>query len=491
MNRSIQKFIKVYGCTCLLWWIGAVTLYAEAAKPNFIIIFTDDQGYQDLGCFGSPDIKTPRIDQMAAEGMRFTNFYAQTVCGPSRAALMTGCYPLRLAIHKNVVEIHPHLHSEEILIPEILKEQGYTSAMFGKWDLAGHSQSNYMEDLLPRGQGFDYYFGTPSSNDGTANIIRNEEMIEKNADMSQLTRRYSDEAIGFIKRSKDKPFFVYLAHTMPHVKLAASKEFKGKSAQGLYGDVIEEIDHHVGRILDTLKEEGLDENTYVFFTSDNGPWYFGRSPGHLKRFKERASEYGGSAAPLRGAKTSTWEGGLRVPCVMRAPGKIPPGQVCDAVASTLDMLPTIVTLAGGKIPDDRVIDGKDIRDLMHGTPGAVSPTKAFFYYQRTRLQAVRVEKWKLHVPRAADETWGKYSKTEDDFAIKKPMLFDLSTDVAETTDVAADHPEVVAELMKHIEYARNDIGDHNRMGKNARFFDPEPRRPDIGNPDYGKKSNNK
>jgi len=174
MNRLIRNSVKIIGCTYLLCGTGAATLYAEAAKPSFIIIFTDDQGYQDLGCFGSPDIKTPRIDQMAAEGIRFTNFYAQTVCGPSRAALMTGCYPLRLAIHKNVVEIHPHLHSKEILIPEILEEQGYTSAMFGKWDLAGHSQSKYTEELLPRGQGFDYYFGTPSSNDGVANIIRND-----------------------------------------------------------------------------------------------------------------------------------------------------------------------------------------------------------------------------------------------------------------------------------------------------------------------------
>ncbi len=491
MSRLIQNFAKIFGGIYLLCVVGAVTLYAEEAKPNFVIIFTDDQGYQDLGCFGSPNIKTPRIDQMAAEGIRFTNFYAQTVCGPSRAALMTGCYPLRLAIQNNVVEVHPHLHSKEILIPEILKQQGYTSAMFGKWDLAGHSQSKYTVGLLPRGQGFDYYFGTPSSNDGVANIIRNEEMIEKNADMSQLTKRYTDEAIGFIRRSKDQPFFVYLAHTMPHVKLAASEEFKGKSAQGLYGDVIEEIDHHVGRILDMLKEEGLDESTYVIFTSDNGPWYFGRSQGHLRKFKDKAGEYGGSAAPLRGAKTSTWEGGLRVPCVMRAPGRIPAGLVCDEVASTMDMLPTITALAGGEMPSDRVIDGEDIRDLMHGTPGAVSLTNAFYYYQRTSLQAVRVGKWKLHFPRPADKTWGKYSKTEDDIAIESPMLFDLSTDVAEAKDVADEHPATVAELMKHIEFARDDIGDHDRIGKNARFFDPEPRRPDIGNPNYGKPTKKK
>ncbi len=467
--------------------VGSKPVRQTHGRPNFIIIFTDDQGYQDLGCFGSPDIKTPNIDRMADEGIRFTNFYAQTVCGPSRAALMTGSYPLRVAIHENVVEIHPHLHSEEILIPEILKEQGYTSGMFGKWDLAGHSQRNYLEDLLPRGQGFDYYFGTPGSNDGIANIIRNEEMIEENADMSQLTKRYTDEAIAFIKSSSNMPFFVYLAHTMPHVKLAASEAFKGKSEQGLYGDVIEEIDYHVGRILDTLKEEALDEHTYVIFTSDNGPWYFGRSKGHLKRFGDRAMEYGGEAAPLRGAKTSAWEGGLRVPCIVRAPGRVPAGLVCDEVATTMDMLPTIAALAGAKTPDDRVIDGKDIRQLLSGEPNAKSPTEAFFYYVRTRLHAVRVGQWKLHVARPQDKQWGHYSKTEDDIAIERPMLFDLSTDLGETTDLAEKHPDIVAELMQHIEFARKDIGDHDRMGENARFFDPEPRRPDIGNPDYGKK----
>ena len=474
----MKRLSITFGCVAVL--MLCLSLHAGAAeKPNFIIIFADDQGYQDLGCFGAPDIRTPRIDQMAREGMRFTNFYAQTVCGPSRAALMTGCYPLRVATLKNVVEVHPRLHSKEITIAEVLKEAGYTSAAFGKWDLAGHSQTSYSPALLPRKQGFDYFFGTPTSNDRLIHLIRNEEVIEKDADMAVATRRYTDEAIGFIQRSKSKPFFVYLAHTMPHIRLAASEQFRGKSAGGLYGDVIEEIDWNVGRILDMLKEEGLDQNTYVIYTSDNGPWFLGRSGAHLKRIGQDAVKHGGSAVPLRGAKTSTWEGGLRVPCVVRAPGRVPAGTVCDEVASTMDMLPTLASLAGTKKPTDRVIDGHDIRDLIHGVEGAKSPTRAFYYYRRTQLQAVRVGKWKLHVLRAADRQWGHYSKAVDDIPIETAMLFDLETDVSETTNVADKHPEVVAELMKHIEHARDDIGDIDRVGKNARFFDPQPKRSDI------------
>lgn len=449
------------------------------SKPNFIVIFVDDMGYGDLGCFGSTKIKTPNLDQMAKEGMRFTDFYGQTVCGPSRAALMTGCYPLRVAINKNKVAVHPELHSNEITIAEILKERGYTSAAFGKWDLAGHNGAKYVRTLLPPHQGFDYFFGTSTSNDSKIDLMRGDEMVEKNADMSQITRRYTDEAIGFIKQNKDKPFFVYLAHSMPHVKLEVSADFKGKSAGGLYGDVVEELDWHVGRIFQTLETEGLDKNTYVIFTSDNGPWYFGRSKGHKKRMGSDWPNRGGVSDPLRGAKTSTWEGGLRVPCIMRAPGKIPAGIENNEVASTMDLLPTFAKLAGTQAPTDRVIDGHDIRDLMHGVSGAKSPTTAFYYYRRTRLEAVRSGKWKLFVPMPVDNKWAHYSKAEDVVEISQPMLFNLDQDIGETTDVAVAHPDVVSELMKLIQEARGDIGDHDRIGKNARFFDPQPRRPDI------------
>jgi arylsulfatase A-like enzyme len=449
---------------------GAPVAPKPAVKPNFIVIFTDDQGYRDVGCFGSPLIRTPNLDRMAREGVRFTNFYAQTVCGPSRAALMTGCYPLRVAKRGNQVDIHPYLHTREVTVAEILKGAGYATAAFGKWDLAGHRQSGYDPRLLPTKQGFDYFFGTPTSNDHVVNLLRNDEVVEKRADMSGLTRRYTDEAIGFIRRSAGAPFFVYIPHTMPHTKLAASAGFRGKSRRGLYGDVIEEIDRNVGRILDTVKELGLDDRTYVIFTSDNGPWHI----------KGRA---GGSALPLRGAKTSVWEGGFRVPCIMRAPGRIPAGSVCDEVASTMDLLPTVARLAGGQIPDDRVIDGHDIMPLMHGDENATSPTEAFFYYAHTHLQAVRAGKWKLHLARPAEPPWGpkwaRHIDRKDVFAITSPMLFDLSEDIGERRDVAGLHPQVVARLLEIAERARDDIGDYDRVGRNARFFDPEPRRPDI------------
>jgi len=475
-RKRIVRSAMLYGLLAVSCSMAQVS---SAAAKNFVILFADDLGYGDIGCFGAPKIKTPNLDRMAHEGMRFTHFYAQTVCGPSRAALMTGCYPLRVAIEENRVEVHPHLHTDEITIAEVLQEAGYVSIAIGKWDLAGHSQTAYSPSLLPTRQGFDTFFGTPTSNDSLVHLLRNEEVIEKKADMSQLTRRYTDEAIRFIQQNRDKPFFVYLAHTMPHVKLAASEPFKGKSAGGLYGDVVEEIDWNVGRLLQTLKDEGLDENTYVLFTSDNGPWYFGRSMTHRKRFGADAESYGGSAAPLRGAKTSTWEGGLRVPCIMRAPGRIPAGSECAEIASTMDILPTFAKLAGGQVPADRVIDGHDISALMHGIAVAKSPTKALYYYRRTRLEAVRSGKWKLYVPAPIDGQWAHYSRVEDVFDIERPMLFDLDADIGETRDVAAKHPKVVEDLLEWIDKARFDTGDHDRIGKNARFFDPQPRCPDI------------
>jgi arylsulfatase len=445
---------------------GEAVAADRQARPNFIIIFTDDQGYQDLGCFGSPNIRTPRLDQMAKEGMRFTNFYAQTVCGPSRGALMTGCYPLRFARQDDPDSIHPELHLDEITIAEVLKAQGYATAAFGKWDLAGHNQTKYNPELLPAHQGFDYFFGTPTSNDGIANLIRNTEMIEKKADMSTLTKRYTDETIGFIERNKENPFFVYLAHTMPHTKLAASADFKGKSAGGLYGDVIEELDFNVGRLLDQVKALGLDDHTYVIFASDNGPWL-------IKK------QHSGHAEPLRSGKTSCWEGGLRVPCIMRAPGKIPTGTECDAIAATIDMMPTIAKLAGGAPPSDRVIDGVDISALMLGQTDSLE--RNYFYYQHNCLRAVRSGKWKLMLPHTEPVAgsiatkWKNHIAKPDAIRIEKAMLFDLEADVGESADVSAQHPEKVAELMKLAERAQHDIGDHDTFGANARTFGAQRR----------------
>ncbi|MDA7881896.1 sulfatase [Akkermansiaceae bacterium] len=436
-------------------------ILCAADKPNFIIIFTDDQGYQDLGCFGSPDIKTPRIDQMAKEGMRFTSFYAQTVCGPSRGALMIGCYPIRFARQADPDSVHPELHLEEVTIAEVLKKQGYATGMFGKWDLAGHRPIGYNPKLLPPHQGFDTYFGTPASNDRLVTLIRGTELIEKKADMATLTKRYTDEALAFIEAKKDEPFFTYLAHTMPHTKLAASKDFRGKSKGGLYGDVIEEIDFNVGRILDKVKELGLDQNTYIIFTSDNGPWW-------IKK------DHGGHCEPLRGAKTSCWDGGMRVPCIMRAPGKIPAGTESDAIAATIDLLPTLAKLAGASAPTDRSIDGVDISKLIHGK--ASTHERNYFYYQHDCLRAVRSGKWKLMLPHTEPAKtsiatkWKNHIAKADAIRIQKARLYDLNADIGEITDVSEQNPEVVAKLQKIAGWAQKDLGDHDSFGENARTF---------------------
>jgi arylsulfatase len=453
------KQILILACILLLQVSCNSKKETSFSKPNFIIIFTDDQGYQDLGCFGSPNIKTPNLDKMASEGMKFTNFYAQTVCGPSRAALMTGSYPMRNARNDNGKVPHPKLSLSEVTIAEVLKPVGYKTGMIGKWDLAGHNPEQFNPDLLPIHQGFDESFFTPTSNDARAHLIRNEELVEKNADMSTLTKRYTNEAIQFIDKNKGKPFFLYLAHTMPHTKLAVSDEFRGKSEGGLYGDVIEEIDFNVGRILEHLQQRGLDENTYVIFTSDNGPWW-------IKK------EHGGHAKPLRGAKTAAWEGGSRVPYIIRAPGKVPSGTSSNLVTATIDLLPTLANIAGANIPKDRVIDGLDISDVIHGKSKELD--RPFFYYQHTELRAVRKGKWKLHLPHLPNSNlisykkWPRHIALKDRVLFSKYMLYNLEVDIAETTDVAANNPDVVAELSKFLDWAKKDIGDWDKRGENAR-----------------------
>ncbi|MGB7348053.1 MAG: sulfatase [Pirellulaceae bacterium] len=445
-----------------------------------MIIFTDDQGHADVGCFGSPDIRTPRLDAMAGEGMKFTSFYAQPVCGPSRAALMTGCYPMRVAERGNDKQVHPILHSDEITVAEVLKTQGYATACFGKWDLAKHAQEGFFIDLFPTRQGFDYFYGTPTSNDRVANLYRNEELIEPKTDMSTLTQRYTDEAIQFMKRNKDSPFFVYLPHSMPHTRLDASAQFKGKSKRGLYGDVIEEIDFNVGRILDTVNEMGVADNTYVIFTSDNGPWLIknkGHADGHLP------SDHGGSAGLLRSGKVSTFEGGVRVPTIVWGPGRVPAGKTCDSIASTLDVLPTFAALAGAEAPTDRVIDGEDIRHLIHGEFEKANADKAFYYYLRVHLQAVRQGKWKLHLPRekepigAAPFSKNNHIAPADRIGFDEPFLIDLEADLGETTNVAGQNSEVVDRLLHLAESMRSDLGDYDRVGKNMRFYDLTGTRP--------------
>ena len=482
-KESMYLLWRSLGLVGLLTVAGII--FAQSAPPNFVVIFADDMGYGDAGCFGSKDIRTPRIDRMAKDGMRFTSFYGQPICGPSRASIMTGCQPLRVAERGNVKNVHPILHAKEITIAEVLKTKGYATACFGKWDLAKHAQKGFFIDLFPTRQGFDYFFGTPTSNDALVNLYRNEKLIEPKTNMAPLTKRYTDEAIAFMKKNKNKPFFVYLPHTMPHTRLDATAQFKGKSKRGLYGDVIEEIDFNVGRILDAVEELDLSKNTYVLFTSDNGPWLIknknhqdGRLPG----------DHGGSAGPLRSGKVSTFEGGVRVPTVLWGPGRVPVGATCDKIASTLDLLPTLAALAGAETPQDRVIDGEDVTHLFHGNFDQANPDKAFYYYLRVHLQAVRQGKWKLHLPRQVKQPGtepflvNRHIAPVDRVGFASPFLVDLDKDLGETTNLAEQYPQVVKRLLALAEGMRNDLGDFDQVGKNMRFFDaidPRPTKPPL------------
>lgn len=322
-----------------------VSSFAKAPeKPNMIFILMDDMGYGDLGCFGSEKNRTPVMDKMAEEGTRFTSFYTHPVCGPSRTAIMTGTYTMRVAEAKNKKGHHPAVHSQEVMIPRVLKPAGYVSACIGKWDLNGNNRRGFTKGLTPDIFGFDYYYGRPGGCKGE--LFENGKKIQQ-IPLAELTQRYTDHALQFIEENKDKPFFLYLAHAMPHEPLDATAQFKGKSANGIYGDVIEELDWNIGRVFDKVKELGLDEKTIVIIASDNGPWPLWTGP-----------EESGEAGPLRGYKCETWEGGVRTPFIARAPGTVPTGKVVDGMIRELDMLPTFAAFAGAQVPTDRTIDGK-------------------------------------------------------------------------------------------------------------------------------------
>ncbi len=449
---------KIWGLVLL----GAVACCGElyaAEKPNFIIILTDDQGYQDLGCYGSPNIRTPNIDRMAAEGMRFTSFYAQTVCGPSRSSLLTGCYPMRIerAEHDDGRMVHPAMSLNEITLAEILKEQGYKTGMAGKWDVSGRGTLTFRVAFGPHNQGFDHTLW--GQNSKCQPLYDKAKVSLKNANKPSPTELFTNKAIEFIEEHKDEPFFFYLAHPMPHTPLKTTPKFKGKSKAGLYGDVIEELDFHTGRLLDKVKELGLDDSTYIIYTSDNGPWWIRK-------------DHAGHCEPLRSAKTSTYDGGLRVPFIIRAPGKVPAGTISDLVCANIDLFPTIGKLAGADVPDDRVIDGLDISGIIHGTQTKLD--RPFFFYQHEALRAVRRGEWKLHLPHSdldrtkEGEQWQTHVPPEDRPYIEELTLYNLNTDIGETTNVAAQYPEVVAELLKDLDFAKEDIGYHDVVGKNSR-----------------------
>ncbi len=440
---------------------------SKCEQPNFIIFFTDDQGYNDVGCFGSPNIKTPHLDEMAKQGIKFTSFYAQPLCGPSRAALLTGSYPIRIAEPGNIKNFHTKLHPKEITIAEILKTAGYQTACIGKWH-AGEEP-----EQMPLKQGFDYYYGTPKYNGNMklieqsphrSSVLRNNDTlmtINTFEEMGQLTKMYTGEAVNFIKQNKDKPFFLYLSHNMPHVPLGASENFRGKSEGGFYGDVIEELDWSMGEVLKTLKEEGLEENTLVVFVSDNGPW-----------IEEKIGDHAGSAFPLRGAKAQTWEGGVRVPCIMQWKGQIEEGVTNNELFTTMDFLPTFAEMAGAKLPQELTIDGKSFKNVI--LKNEKSKHDYFYYYAYTHLQAVRDKEWKLVLPRKKEPGYMKWRGRKID-KVDEIQLFNLINDKEEKHNLAEKYPEKVKELMLAIEDGRKELGDNNRIGKGARFFDNTPK----------------
>jgi arylsulfatase A-like enzyme len=454
----------------VLFWLGVAI--AADRLPNFVIIFIDDMGYADIGPFGAQGYQTPALDRMAREGRIFTDFYvSQAVCSASRASLMTGSYNVRVGIFGALNHRAEHgLSAREMTLAEVVKQKGYATACYGKWHLGHHPK------FLPTNHGFDEYFGLPYSNDmwpyhPTAGkdypslpLIEGVRVIDSDVtgeDQAQLTRLYTERAVRFIERHKDRPFLVYLPHTMVHVPLFVSERFRGKSRRGLFGDVVEEVDWSVGEILDTIRRLGLERQTMVIFTSDNGPWL-------------SYGDHAGSAGPLREGKGTMFDGGCRVPAVMWWPGRIPAGTRCSEPAMTIDILPTIARLVGARLPS-HPIDGKDIWPLIAGEPGARSPQEAYYFYWGQELQAVRMGRWKLHFPHTYRTLAGRPGGSGGQPAPYEEArielsLFDLAADVGETSNVADRHPDVVARIGKLADKMRAELGDSatGQKGKGVR-----------------------
>ena len=461
---KLGSFLKT--CVLFSFLFVAGTLYA--AKPNFVIIFTDDQGYGDLSCFGSKTIKTPNIDRIAQEGRKFTSFMvASPVCTPSRAALLTGCYPKRVGLHQHVLfpASKKGLNPDEHTIADHLKGQGYATACFGKWHLGHH------KEVLPTGNGFDTYYGIPYSNDMNhpdnkgkprggwqgmdilwndpestltkwkTPLFEDEEIVELPVDQRTVTRRYTQKSIEFIKANKDKPFFVYLPHSMPHIPLYVPDEMRDPDPKNAYINTIEHIDAEVGRLLNVLDDLKLAENTYLIYTTDNGPWLPFR-------------HHGGSAGPLREGKGTTFEGGQRVPCVMRGPG-IPAGSVCDELTGTIDILPTIAAITGKPLPKRNKIDGMDVSGLWKGATKK-TPRKEFLHYtSRGAIEGLRSGDWKLLVK--------KPRQNQPKNRSPQIFLFDLGKDVGEQNNLAQANPKVVKTLQARMEALDAEIKKNARM----------------------------
>lgn len=477
-------------CLAVVLFSHASALFAaDSARPNIVLIFADDLGYSDVGCFGAKDIRTPNIDKLATDGTRFTSFYvSQPVCTASRASLMTGCYANRVGLagalnHTSKVGIH----ADEVLLPELLQQRGYATGIFGKWHL-GHRP-----EFSPLRNGFGEFLGIPYSNDNgplhpvvktipSLPLIDGEKPAELDPDQSRFTRRFTERAIQFLERNREQPFFLYVPHVMPHVPIFASEKFKGRSARGLYGDVVEELDWSVGEIVATLKRLNLEGNTLLIFTSDNGPFL-------------SYGEHAGTASPLREGKLTTFEGGVRTPCLMRWPAKIPAGRTCDEPVASIDLLPTIANLSGATLPK-KPIDGLDVWPILSGQPDARTPHESLLFYSGDELQAIRSGDWKLHFahdyltvagapgkagkpanfanmkPKSIEESGIRGIASRHGYEVRRleQSLFNLKDDPSESRDVAKQHPEVVRRLEALAEKARADLGDSlmNRRGSGVR-----------------------
>ncbi|NQV35248.1 MAG: sulfatase-like hydrolase/transferase [Phycisphaeraceae bacterium] len=443
MKTTTQRFARalLIGITAVFVLNGS-TLAAQthAERPNILIIFTDDQGFGDLGCYGSKTNKTPRMDRLAREGMRFTNFYAQHVCGPSRSALLTGRYPIRSKGWG--------MPADEITFAELISQVGYQTACIGKWDVSNRKP---IIDRMPMAQGFDTYFGPLGANDGgRVTFHENNEPAGSTQDMGSLIRLYTDRAIDYLKHKRDpnKPFVLYLAHTMMHTIIDASPDFKDTSKGGLYGDVVEEFDFHTGRLLDTVDSLGLRKNTLVIYTSDNGPWnqpaYTSKKKGHPP-----GSLFWGAAGPLRDGKGSCYEAGSRAPCIVRWPSKVPENTVSDAIFATIDFLPTFATLAGFDVPSDRLIDGVDQTRLLLGQSKAGD--RDTFFYQGN---GVRQGKWKYLIAKHKVPNYARDLNREE-----VEELYDLESDIGETTNLAEKYPEKVRALRTLLEEIKSGRGE--------------------------------
>lgn len=447
---------------------GGTSAVRPGRPPNVVIVYCDDMGWGDLGCYGSKTIRTPNIDRLARQGTRFTSFYvSQPVCSASRASLLTGCYANRIGIHGALwPTAKTGINAAETTIAELLKGKGYATGIFGKWHLGRPVE------FLPTRHGFDEYLGLPYSNDMWPNnpsakpgtypplpLIDGERVVEEQPDQRFLTRRYTERAVAFIERHHEEPFFLYLPHSMPHVPIFASERFAGKSRGGAYGDVIEEIDWSVGEVLRALRRHRLEDNTLVIFASDNGPWSL-------------YGNHAGSTGGFRECKGTIYEGGIRVPCIVRWPGRVPAGRISDVPWMTIDVLPTVAALAGAPLPA-LPIDGRNAWPLLSGQPGAGSPHDAFyFYYQQGALLAVRSGDWKLILPHRVDAQTGANDGVRGVYRqyFAGLELYNLAVDPRETRNVADQFPDVLDRMLAHAETARMELGDSltKRQGSGVR-----------------------